>query len=179
MEVRLVVLFYLHSFLLYNLATIMLYSVELPRYVLTLWNIGVVKLLHLTLTICPGEIENTKQILAYISMMTYFGLGLYLFISKGEVHVVHLFMTVQQAGVFLFSSFFLENLTDCPCASPASKSKTFPQKLMLCDCSICLDTSVRMTTILPCKHTFHVKCIDPWFARNKELSCPLCRRVVT
>ena len=47
-------------------------------------------------------------------------------------------------------------------------------------CPICLDfinekdsTNLPIAT-LPCKHTFHKSCIDPWFFVHK--SCPVCRR---
>ena len=30
--------------------------------------------------------------------------------------------------------------------------------------------------VLPgCKHTFHKKCVDQWFFKSKDYSCPLCR----
>lgn len=45
-------------------------------------------------------------------------------------------------------------------------------------CAICVEDYVvayRVRT-LPCKHYFHVKCIDPWLERNA--SCPTCRAVI-
>jgi hypothetical protein len=28
---------------------------------------------------------------------------------------------------------------------------------------------------LPCKHNFHKKCIDKWYNKKDDLSCPICR----
>lgn len=42
-------------------------------------------------------------------------------------------------------------------------------------CSVCLDSVVAGSTVktLPCAHTFHATCIDPWLQRRA--SCPCCR----
>jgi len=42
-------------------------------------------------------------------------------------------------------------------------------------CSICMEDYIIEYTVrtLPCKHYFHVNCIDPWLRRNA--SCPDCR----
>lgn len=47
------------------------------------------------------------------------------------------------------------------------------------ECSVCMsdfepDSSVR---VLPCKHVFHMGCIDQWFERSNF--CPNCKGVVT
>lgn len=43
-------------------------------------------------------------------------------------------------------------------------------------CSICLEDYVEgeRLRVLPCKHTYHTKCIDPWLTRGKR-NCPLCK----
>lgn len=46
-------------------------------------------------------------------------------------------------------------------------------------CSICLDTlDEHYSTYianLPCKHSFHTKCVVEYFVKNNTSSCPLCR----
>lgn len=46
-------------------------------------------------------------------------------------------------------------------------------------CSICLESFVKGDKLicLPCKHTFHSDCLDPWVRTCAD--CPYCRRVVT
>ena len=43
-------------------------------------------------------------------------------------------------------------------------------------CSICFVDYEEATElrILPCTHSFHKKCIDPWILEQNN-SCPLCR----
>lgn len=172
-SVSLVLRYYLDFFLVYNTITVAIYTVDLPRYILALWNIGVVKLLQLIITIEAGDVEQTKVLLTYIAMMTYFLIGFYSF-SSGQISSLHLFLTLQQAGVFLFASYYLERLT-CNCT--AQQQRAFlKQTVMWCDCSICLERKLQDTIILPCQHTFHTKCVEPWFAR--QLTCPLCRQSV-
>ncbi|OIR58917.1 MAG: uncharacterized protein A8A55_0290 [Amphiamblys sp. WSBS2006] len=45
------------------------------------------------------------------------------------------------------------------------------------DCAICLDGFEHNDTlrVLPCTHTFHVNCIDPWLQRRARW-CPICRK---
>ena len=44
-------------------------------------------------------------------------------------------------------------------------------------CNICLSplNTTRGITKLKCGHTFHMECINRWFATNSALSCPYCR----
>lgn len=44
------------------------------------------------------------------------------------------------------------------------------------NCSICLDdyNDDDQIKILPCKHNFHVDCVDPWLKKN--FTCPECRQ---
>ena len=46
-------------------------------------------------------------------------------------------------------------------------------------CAICFDDSPAGTTVrvlLPCRHSFHLECVDPWLTNND--SCPSCRQTV-
>ncbi len=45
-------------------------------------------------------------------------------------------------------------------------------------CSICLlpyEKGEYKRELPGCKHTYHKKCIDKWFKKDKKKSCPLCR----
>ncbi|KAK4757457.1 hypothetical protein SAY87_018758 [Trapa incisa] len=46
------------------------------------------------------------------------------------------------------------------------------------DCSICLDNFLKGDKLicLPCKHTFHTHCLDPWVRTCGD--CPYCRKVI-
>ena len=52
-----------------------------------------------------------------------------------------------------------------------------PQKKIKYDiCVICLESMKDNTMDLPCGHTFHKNCIDPWIC--KKNTCPCCRKPV-
>ena len=44
--------------------------------------------------------------------------------------------------------------------------------------------AARPVVVLPCKHAFHAKCLENWFAMSltrlsaDDLTCPLCRQAV-
>lgn len=47
-------------------------------------------------------------------------------------------------------------------------------------CAICLDEyqEGEQLKILPCSHSYHCKCIDPWFSQAAQRSCPVCKQSV-
>ncbi|XP_053754028.1 E3 ubiquitin-protein ligase ZNRF4 [Panthera pardus] len=57
-----------------------------------------------------------------------------------------------------------------------ARVRTFTRRNDLC--AICLDEYEEgdRLKILPCSHTYHCKCIDPWFAQAARRSCPVCQR---
>jgi len=59
---------------------------------------------------------------------------------------------------------------DLVAPSPKIATEKMPR-----ECAVCFEDIKRLQTYreLECSHYFHVRCIDPWFAR--KLSCPMCR----
>ncbi|KPJ04699.1 PREDICTED: RING finger protein 122-like [Papilio xuthus] len=56
-----------------------------------------------------------------------------------------------------------------------SQSQNYRSKVVTCEkCSICLDDMD--VAVLPCRHSFHRKCIAQWLAMNG--TCPTCRTPV-
>ena len=47
-------------------------------------------------------------------------------------------------------------------------------------CPICLEEFHYgdIVKILPCKHVFHMSCLDPWFL-EQNASCPVCKKGIT
>lgn len=62
--------------------------------------------------------------------------------------------------------------------NPVDKQKllTLEKTMELKGCAICQDDHTDSGIILPCKHAFHEKCIDPWFSEAN--TCPCCRLTV-
>lgn len=58
----------------------------------------------------------------------------------------------------------------------------FPGPLLMEDCAVCkdqfsttADPNEQIVVTLPCKHPFHVDCIEPWLKSSG--TCPVCRYV--
>jgi hypothetical protein len=62
-------------------------------------------------------------------------------------------------------------------SSPTKKQKSslvlFNEDPTLCQICQCNYEEEEMLKVLPCKHEFHVGCVDRWLAQKD--SCPLCK----
>ncbi|XP_057780086.1 E3 ubiquitin-protein ligase RHA2A-like [Salvia miltiorrhiza] len=44
------------------------------------------------------------------------------------------------------------------------------------ECAVCLSSLEGGTTVLPCRHEFHVECVERWLAApHFKNTCPICR----
>ena len=50
-----------------------------------------------------------------------------------------------------------------------------PEKTVCVICQDCVDDD---SLVLPCKHEFHMPCVETWFRKEQKACCPLCRQVV-
>ncbi|KAK3812979.1 MAG: hypothetical protein J3Q66DRAFT_40943 [Benniella sp.] len=80
---------------------------------------------------------------------------------------------------------FMSSLESCSSSRPVTRSHGSKRKDMTNDevieenCTICLQEYILSDQLrpLPCKHSFHVECIDTWLKGNVQ--CPICRHEVT
>ena len=47
------------------------------------------------------------------------------------------------------------------------------------DCKVCFEGAGSVVVLIPCGHTMCENCVDMWFIKKKESTCPMCRRTVS
>jgi Ring finger domain len=58
------------------------------------------------------------------------------------------------------------------------KCYTYSSEMLPKECSICLEAFLakKKIRVLKCQHEFHKSCIDRWFNKGEDISCPICRK---
>jgi hypothetical protein len=90
-------------------------------------------------------------------------------------------VNIEYNGIKIYSSFVLsseqiEKISPHRCAGLKNINQDNTEFSHPENCSICLDKydEKQLTRILPCKHSFHVFCIDEWLKKSNSF-CPICR----
>lgn len=95
------------------------------------------------------------------------------------------FATISEDLEPLLNDFFTRIFGGMPSSAPAGLSSEriaqLPETIEKTeiDCSICREIGEigeEKCVELPCKHSFHFECIEPWLKRVS--SCPICRKVI-